>query len=149
MLKSQFCNISVLYRSRFYEPNNPNQENNYWQSSKQFLRKQFGIVLFFMSSKETSQTSHTKKLESPKENVNITNIIHSVVSLTILSFPCIRFNKLKFLKKIENLKFHSLKVYFLLTSFTIFKIPQVAFNYNKSKCICQQKNTLKTCCSIA
>ena len=106
-------------------------------------------MLFFMSSKETLQTSHTKKLESPKENVNITNIIHSVVSLTLLSFPCIRFNKLKFIKKIENLKFHSLKVYFRLTSFTIFKIPQVAFNYNKSKCICQRKNTSKTCCSIA
>ena len=38
------------------------------------------------------------------------DIIHSVVSLTVLSFPYIRFNKLKFSRKIESLKFHSLKV---------------------------------------
>ena len=83
-------------------------------------------------------TDLTQKPWIPKWK-SITDKIHSVVSLTVLSFPYIRFNKLKFSRKIESLKFHSFNVYFLLTSFIVFKIPQMAFNYNKSKCICHKE----------
>ena len=74
----------------------------------------------------------------------MTDKFYPVVSPTLLSSPCIKFYKPKFSKKRANLKFQFLKVYFPLTLFTIFKTPQMPFNQNKSKCICEQKNILES-----
>lgn len=147
MLKVDFAIFQYSIELDFMKLTIQNRKITTGNLLSSFLRKEFGIgkihLAFFISSKRTLQTTQ-KTLNPSKEKLSVTGIIHSVVSLTVLSFPYNRFNKLKFSRKIESLKFHSLKCLLSFNLIHCFQNSQMAFNYNKSNASVT-KNILKTC----
>lgn len=101
-----FQRLDKAYRSK--KGNNHGQR----RSSKVAFKEGVWYCAFLYILKSDFIDLIQKKLESPKENISITDNFCPMLSFAALLFPCVKFNKPKFSKKIANFKFQFLQVYF-------------------------------------
>lgn len=103
---SSFQRLYKAYRSK--KGNNQRQQ----RSSKVAFKEGVWYCAFLYILKSDFIDLIQKKLESPKENISITDNVCPMLSFAALPFPCVKVNKPKFSKKIPNFKFQFLQVYF-------------------------------------